>query len=250
MNSILNTLKNQSDDYPFNLLDIENFHKDTSYLRHFFQHLIKNHKKINGDIVEFGTFNGKSALAIAILLKKLNSKKKLYCFDSFSGFRSYHKYDQLKNFKKNSVINKKHLTHKSIRGFLLNKKITVKNISSSFNFSSSSLPLLNRKIKYLGLNNIEFIIGEFKDTIPKFIKKKLKIFSANIDSDLYEGYKIALPYIYDNLQKNGYIHLDEYYSLKFAGAKIACDEFAKQRNLKIIKNKSFKWEFDRHCIIK
>ena len=132
----------------------------------------------------------------------------------------------------------------------MNKKISVKNISSSFDFSSNSLPLLKRKIKYLDLDNIEIVVGQFKNTIPKFFKTNVKIFSANIDSDLYEGYKLCLPYIYDNLQKNGYIHLDKYYSLKFAGPKIVCDEFAKQRNFKITKNKSFKWEFERHCIIK
>ena len=250
MNNILNILKNNSDDYCFNLLGIENFYKDTSYLRHFFQHLIKHHKKINGDILEFGTFNGRSALAIAVLLKVLNSKKKLYCFDGFSGFSSYHKYDQLNNFKRNSKVYKKHLINKSIRSFLLKKNISIKNISSSFDFSDSSLPLLKKKIKYLNLDNIELVVGQFKDTIPKFFKKNVKVFSANIDCDLYEGYKICLPYIYDNLQKGGYVHLDEYYSLKFAGAKIACDEFAKQRNLKITKNKSFKWEFERYCIIK
>ena len=83
--NIQQQLINHPDDYLFNLLNIENFNKETSYLRHFFKHLIKNHKKIKGDIYEFGTFNGKSALSIAILLKKLNQKK-IYCFDSFLDF--------------------------------------------------------------------------------------------------------------------------------------------------------------------
>ena len=249
--NIQHQLINHQDDYLFNLLNIENFNKETSYLRHFFKHLIKNQKKIKGDIYEFGTFNGRSALSIAILLKKIKSKKKIYCFDSFSGFPSYHKYDQLKFLKKNKKIYKKHLFNKLIRNFDLKKKISVKNISSSFDFSGGSLSLLKKKINLLKLDNIHLIVGKFEETLPRFFNnKKVKIFSANLDCDLYESYKICLPHVYDNLQHNGYVHLDEYYSLKFPGPKIACDEFAKNRKFNIKKNKSFKWEFERYCIIK
>ena len=51
---------------------------------------------------------------------------------------------------------------------------------------------------------------------------------ANLDSDLYESYKTVLPYAYSNLVPGGYIHLDEYYSLKFQVPKIATDNFLKK----------------------
>ena len=70
-----------------------------------------------------------------------------------------------------------------------------------------------------------------------------------IDVDLYEPYKIALPLIWQKLSKGGYIHLDEYFSLKFPGPKIACDEFAKLRNIEVKFNKVRKTEFNR-CYIR
>lgn len=247
---ILKILKNEPDDYVFNILGIENFNKETSYLRGFFQYLKKNHSKIDGDICEFGTFNGKSALAIAIFLKKIKSKKKIYCFDSFSGFGSYHKYDSFKYLKYDKDIFKKHQINKKIRNFLINKKITPQNISTSLEFSGTILRNLRRKIKFLNLNNIVIVKGDFKITVPKFFKTKRKVFSVNMDCDLYEGYKVALPYAYNNLEKGGYVHLDEYYSLKFPGCKIACDEFFNKNKIKVLYLKKFKWEFPRAYVLK
>ena len=70
------------------------------------------------------------------------------------------------------------------------------------------------------------------------------------DSDLYESYKTVLPFAYQSLVKGGYIHLDEYYSLKFPGAKIATDQFVKKNKIKLYKNKTFTWEFDRYYLRK
>ena len=73
--------------------------------------------------------------------------------------------------------------------------------------------------------------GPFSKTVKNFFdKKKYNISSANLDCDLYEGYKICLPIAYENLSKSGFIHLDEYFSFKYPGAKIACDEFFAERN--------------------
>ena len=55
--------------------------------------------------------------------------------------------------------------------------------------------------------------------------KDAKFMSSLIDCDLYESHKIALPFVWDRLVEGGYMYLDEYYSLKFPGARIATDEF-------------------------
>ena len=74
-------------------------------------------------------------------------------------------------------------------------------------------------IKYFLINNIKIIKGDVTKTIPIFFKKNLKkkIMACNFDLDLYQPYKVALPLVWKNLNKRGYIHLDEYYSLKFPG---------------------------------
>ena len=49
--------------------------------------------------------------------------------------------------------------------------------------------------------------------------------SVLMDCDLYESHKIALPFVWHRLIAKGLIFLDEYYSLKFPGARIATNEF-------------------------
>ena len=72
-----------------------------------------------------------------------------------------------------------------------------------------------------------------------------------IDCDLYESYKYALPVAWDCTLKKGMIYLDEYYSLKFPGAKIATDEFIKDKELKVQqKITNFDPDFKRSFIIK
>jgi predicted O-methyltransferase YrrM len=58
-----------------------------------------------------------------------------------------------------------------------------------------------------------------------------------IDCDLYDGYLTTLEYGWERLKKGGLIFLDEYYSLKFPGARIATNSF-----LSKIDDKSFELE--------
>ena len=62
----------------------------------------KNFKKIEGDIVEAGVYRGTSLISSALLLKKnkeLNIKK-IWGYDTFSGFPSYSEFDSFKQFDK------------------------------------------------------------------------------------------------------------------------------------------------------
>ena len=92
----------------------------------------------------------------------------------------------------------------------------------------------------------------FKDTLDKhFLKKDRKIFSANVDCDLYEGYKKCLPIIFKSLEVGGFVNLDEYYSLKYPGAKIATDEFLlKNKNAVLSSSATRKGEFPRYHLTK
>jgi len=79
-------LLENSDDFIFNLTGVENYNSTSTRLRFWFEHCKKNIDKLDGDIFEFGVFRGASLISIALLLKKLGSKKKVYGFDSFGGF--------------------------------------------------------------------------------------------------------------------------------------------------------------------
>jgi hypothetical protein len=249
-------------DYEFNLLNIENYNLSPRMI--FMKKFIENKSQITGDYYEFGVFQGSSIISIALLFKKLGITKKLYGFDSFEGFPSYSANDSFSNFDKlykSKKISKVHYAHvinlKKIKEFnqrLNNNKssLEAKNISSSNDFSNNSYSFLKKKIKLLGLKNIILIKGDFKKTIPSFFKKntKKKVFAANIDCDLYDSYTTVLTHTWPRLNKNGIILLDEYYSLKFPGARIAADDFFKINKIKPFKKKSWNTDFERWYIKK
>ena len=242
--------------FEFNILGIENYNSSLR-LKNYFKYITDNAHKKDGDIYEFGVFRGGSLLATALLLKKIKSKKKIYGFDSFGGFPSYDKKDHVDNFKKlfkQKKINKKHflevLKYKKFIKFL-NKKNNPSNISSSGNFSATNTNFIKKKIQLLELDNIELVKGDFKKSIKKFeyVNNNINVFASNIDCDLYDGYIESLNFIWKYSKSGTYIHLDEYYSLKFPGAKIATDEFLKNKKNNVINHISKGDDFYR-CYIK
>ena len=64
------------------------------------------------------------------------------------------------------------------------------------------------------------------------------------------GYKTSLPFLYEKLNRNGYVYLDEYYSLKFPGAKIASDEFFSSKKEKPLMHEKVNGDFERWYFIK
>jgi len=237
---ILDYLEEDNAEFIYSALGIDNFSDcSQSRLRFLYRYIKEKHKNLDGDIFEFGVFRGASLIAIAMLLKQLGSDKKIYGFDSFSGFPRFHDMDDLSNFSSSSNIGvfsktliKRFDLLSSIKKELFNLELNEENISTSTDFSDTSFNSLKKKIDLLGLDNIVLIDGDFKETLPAFFKnQEVNIFAANLDCDLYEGYVVTLPYVWEGLVNGGYLHLDEYYSLKFPGAKIACDAFFKEKKI-------------------
>ena len=84
-------------EYIFSILKIENhgLNSNTKF-KVWFDHFRKFHDKIDGDIFEFGVYRGNSLISMAILMKRFKSRKKIYGFDSFSGFPNYSAEDDFK----------------------------------------------------------------------------------------------------------------------------------------------------------
>lgn len=256
----LETLKGWLDtddaEFIYSSLKIDNHSTDSiSRLRFWYQHARDNIDLIEGNIFEFGVFRGASLISMAILLKRLGSKKQIYAFDSFKGFPSYSKYDDLSYFDNleldASLKNRITILHE-IRNDIDTKTLDPSNVSVSGDFSDTSKEAVLSKIDFFELDNITIVEGDFAETVPNFFELyEEKIFSANIDCDLYDGYKITLPCIWNVLSPGGYIHLDEYYSLKFPGAKIACDEFCLAHGITPQKQDSaLKSEYERWYLLK
>ena len=245
------------DDWLFNSLGIESFSSTSkSRLRHWFNHLKNNHNSIEGDIFEFGVYKGDSIIAMAILLNILGSKKMIYGFDSFSGFPNYHENDNLKMFdKRKDLFDPEHRRKaklcKKIAEFRLEEKVDPSKISTSGDFSDASRCSLENRIEKFKLNNIHLVEGSFEKTLPNFFKNFTgSIFSANIDCDLYTGCHLSLEHIYDKCNPNSMIYLDEYYSLKFPGARIDVDEFLiNKKDTTTLLSKDVN-DFERWAIIK
>ena len=135
------------------------------------------------------------------------------------------------------------------REFFLEKKVNVKNISSSKDFSNTNLELLYKKIKLLELDNIEIVKGLFSETMVMDKEKPKRIMAVLMDCDLYESYMETFNFVWDRMSLGGMIYLDEYYSLKFPGARIATDKFLEQ-NSGTLKMSKKKGSFERWHLIK
>jgi len=218
-------------DWEYNVLQIYNY-QQPGKLDGYFNFIKDNFDKMEGDICEIGVYRGSSLIATALFLKELGSKKKVWGFDSFSGFPSYHNYDSFSYFEvlyRQGDISKEHydqcllnIRHKKV---LANSSLNPSNISTSNDFSSTSRAQLEKKINYFELDNIKIVAGDFKETMKTLDSKNPLFMAALIDCDLYESHKIALPFSWDRMEVGGYMFLDEYYSLKFPGARIAINEF-------------------------
>ncbi|MBT6170441.1 MAG: hypothetical protein HOH98_06805 [Flavobacteriaceae bacterium] len=254
LKSISNQLEKDNSDYIYNILKIENFSSSNSRLRFWYNHCKNNFDSIEGDIFEFGVFQGTSIISMAILLKKLGSKKTIYGFDSFEGFPRFHKNDSISMFEtKSNHFSVEHRNHVKNLSLLEKQFSNIKKSDTAFssNFSDSKFDILKKKIDLLGLDNIILVKGDFKDTIPPFFKNfDNSIFSINIDCDLYEGYKLVFENTWNLLNHKSYIHLDEYYSLRYPGARIATDDFLKNKLQKPFKQQTPIGEFERWGILK
>jgi len=230
--------------------------ESTSSKRFLYNHIRESIQE-DGDILEFGVYRGSTLLAMALLLKDLGSNKRIFGFDSFSGFPSYSEEDAFDNFYKNpEVFSVKFLQElddflKFSKEFNTNKQLNEITLAESMDFSVNNVDLLRRKIDYLGLDNIILVEGDFESTVPKFFEYyDGKVLACNIDCDLYRGYELVLPQVMNFLSEYGYVHLDEYYSFKYPGAKIACDRFTKSVGIEVKMHNGRLGEFPRFYLTK
>jgi len=220
----------------------------------------KKFEKINGDIVEAGVFKGSSLISSALLLKtkKGFKNKKIWGYDTFSGFPKYSNKDDFKQFKK--LYKTKQISHNHYKNILKLKKyhrllkntnIRANNISSSKKFNNTSLQLVKKKINFFNLSSkINLIKGGFKNTFKNEKNLPKKISAGLIDCDLFEGYEITLKFFWPRLSINGKLFLDEYYSLKFPGPRIAVNSFLKKNKDAVLVKEGVIGDFERWSIIK
>lgn len=224
-------LASQGENVPnfvWNILEIKNV--NASPINVYYDFLRDYHEAIEGDIVEYGVYRGASLLSTALLLKAWGSRRKVYGFDSFSGFPPRHVNDDQARFQElfeRGEINQEHWEWVQF-------KIECEKLSPrEHSFDKTSLDFLNRRIDLFQLDNVVIVEGNLshntRDLPPK-------IMACLYDCDLYEPYALTLPEVWERTERHGMLYFDEYYSLKYPGPRIAVNEFCRQNGLKPIKS--------------
>lgn len=231
--------------WEFNYLNIYDY-KRPGKLDLWFNYVRLTESFMPGDIVEAGVFRGHTLLATALLLRELGSRKKVIGFDSFTGFPKKNvpnapgalEYDLSKLPPRQAdqvrrLRSMRHMQDKISHLQTRREELSEYTLSSSGDFSSANREILERKISLLGLTNIVLVDGFFEDTMNDDNLPEV-VYAAFVDCDLYESYMTTLNKVWPRLNTGGFIYLDEYYSLKFLGAKIAVDEFIHGKNVKLV----------------
>ena len=246
------------DDWEFNVLGVYNYRKSGSK-EALFSFIRDNHDAIPGDIVEAGVYKGNTLLALGMFLKEIGSKKIVYGYDSFEGFplEAYHEYDLSTQFER--LLGEGRLSEEHYRAVIKNRKwrealtkeaMTTDSSSTSGNFGDTNLNLINNKIKILELDNIKIVPGSFSVTFPQPGNLPEKTMAVLMDCDLYESYRTVFASVWPSLSTGGMIFLDEYYSLKFPGARIATDEFCAIYDARLEMAPFIPGDFERWYLIK
>lgn len=248
------------DDWEFNVLGIYNFLKPDR-LDTLFEFIQDNNSKIPGDIVEAGVYRGNSLIALGMFLKHLGSEKKVYGFDSFSGFPPiYHPKDDISQFEqmyKKNMIGAEHImaVRRNTQWWMAlhagheTAPPKAGEISSSGDFSNTSIELIKRKIELVGLDNIILVDGPFSGTMAAAVEPT-EIMVAVMDCDLYQSYLDTFEFAWPRLSTGGMVFLDEYYSLKFPGGRLATDEFIRDKHSRLEMARQKPGEFQRWYVIK
>ena len=191
-----------------------------------------------------------------MILSEVAPEKRIFGFDSYEGFPAQlDARDEPSAFKllfESGLITENHYS-RVIRNlkhveFLKGEFITSRNVSSSGDFSETSAFQVKSKANYLGLTNIELVEGEFSKTMKgKFPEKLCAIM---LDCDLYSSYETVLEFTWSSLSSGGMVYLDEYYSLKFPGARTAVLDFFREKDAEVCSRVDEFNAFERCWIIK
>lgn len=152
--------------------------------------LICNNFNIHGNVAEVGVYRGDFAKYI----NQYFPEKKLYLFDTFTGFDK-------KDIKDN-----------------WSKKL------GQTHFSNTSIDLVLSKMPFKQRCIIRQ--GYFPDTATDLEKEQFCF--VNLDTDLYDPILSGLKFFYPKMVKHGVILVHEYFSQGYIGVKKAVDEFLQE----------------------
>lgn len=151
--------------------------------------VVRMTNKIEGDILEVGTFGGGSSKLMSLFVE---NNKKIYTYDTYEGLKDVNENDS---------------------GFLHNGDF-------SHSFEEVQRRLYNNK-------NVILNKGYFPNC-ANFSEDKMFSF-VHLDVDTYQSTLNCLHYVYNRLSKNGVIVSHDYNNYPTPGVRKAFDEFFKDK---------------------
>jgi O-methyltransferase len=151
-------------------------------------------RKISGDIVETGVWRGGVVILIQgmLIANNMDKIKKVYVCDSFEGLpKQEHPIDKLASMDNSHYL-----------------KVSLETVRNNF-------------VKYdLLRENVIFVKGWFRDTLPKMEVEQISI--LRIDADFYDSTMEVLKNLYHKVTPGGYVIVDDY---SIDGCRNAIDDF-------------------------
>ena len=199
--------------------------------------------KGKGCFVQCGVFEGKTLLPSLVYSKENNLNIQFYGFDTFEGFPAIES-----NFKDNPT----HFEYQYKKGLITSEHYErAKKRTSNFTgvrhlekeYFSDVAGIFDIELLF---KNLELISGTFVESLPTF-NKSIEI--LHIDCDLYQSYLDCLNNLYENVVEGGCVIFDEYFSLKYPGARDAVDEFLVDK-VGHFENHDSLDNFERWCFVK
>jgi hypothetical protein len=144
-----------------------------------------------GNIIEFGSYRGGSALLLAILAKRLRSNCKVYALDTFTGMPE-----------------------------------TDANLDRhrSGGFSNTSFEELEQLKSQLGLDNLIILKGLFQDTVEQIPIADRALFLTHVDCDIYASVRFSIRYAKRYGVAGSYIVFDDPLTADCLGSMKAMEE--------------------------
>lgn len=179
----------------------------TRFLSHY--ELFKQVIDLPGCIVELGVFKGASFFTWSMLMEifvPFDRSRKVFGFDTFEGLTDFTSADGRMDTS----------VHKVVGGY----KCTAAELETltALHNSDNMIP---------GTLRSNLVIGDVKDTIPKFLDENpgLKISLLHFDVDLYEPTKVGMEQLFPLVVTGGVVCFDEYGLVPWQGETRAVDEY-------------------------
>lgn len=180
-------------------------------------------RDLPGAFVECGVYQGNTFFSTATYCRHENIERPLYGFDSFSGFPFKETDDRdrpgyFKILYKDGLVSKDHYDKAAVR---------TKDFTDETHLSTEYFMDVKKVFDIADdFENATLVEGPFDETLKKF---KGEIVILYLDCDLYQSYMDCLGSLYPHLVPGGVVIFDEYYSLKYPGARLAVVEFFKEK---------------------